>query len=352
MVESIKSLINKKYEITTASAKSPRQEEFARLPENVKSNVNNFITLKELMSRNYPESEWVVERLIPEGLTILSAQPASFKTWLLLDIAIAVASGNQLFETFDTTQNAVLMVDEENGERLLQQRLQLLGIDDELPIKFMVEKLFKLEDAQISAIIKFCKKNGIGVIMFDSLVRINKNNENDAVQMAESFEKIRRFTKAKINVIITHHNRKSGKSENPSQDMRGSSDILAAVDCHLSLKNNRETKKLTITQAKVRFSEELEPFEVAIVSQEDSVKFEYIGASDFAETKRTKTVNAIKDLLADGKILNQKEVLATLEENGNKINAKTLRSILKGMEENGELAGSPGKGSEILYKLT
>lgn len=353
MTESIGSLINKKYEIAPSVTKPSKREEFATLPEEVKTRQISFITLKELMTQYYPESEWVVESLIPEGLTVLSAQPASYKTWLLLDIAIAVASGGQLSETFDTTQTGVLMVDEENSERLLQQRLSLLGDDNELPIHFMIEKNFKLEDAQISKVIKFCKENKIGLVTIDSLVRVHSSNENDAVQMSEVFAKLRRFNKAKINVLVTHHNRKGGKTENPSQDMRGSSDILAAVDCHLSLKRNRENKQtITVTQTKVRFMQEIEPFEMEVISTDERVKFEYAGLSDFVETKRAKTTNAIKELLADGKTRNQKDILATLEEKGNKVNAKTLRSILKDMEEKKDLAGSPGKGSEILYKLT
>jgi hypothetical protein len=127
VAESIGSLINKRREIAPPTTKPSKREEFAQLPEGVKARQPSFITLKELMTRRYPESEWVVESLIPEGLTVLSAQPASYKTWLLLDIAIAVASGSQLSQTFDTTQSGVLVIDEESSERLLQQRLSLLG---------------------------------------------------------------------------------------------------------------------------------------------------------------------------------------------------------------------------------
>lgn len=315
------------------------------------TNGDGFLTLKELMEQCFPDSEWVVRRLIPEGLTVLSAQPASFKTWLLLDIAICVASGKPLFNTFDTEQSGVLMVDEENSARLLQQRLQLLDNNNELPIRFMIEQDFKLDGPNVSKIIKFCKKNDIGLVTFDSLVRIHSSNENDAVAMSDVFAKIRKFTKANINVIVTHHNRKSGKTENPSQDMRGSSDILAVVDCHLSLKRDRESKRLTITQTKVRSSEEIEPIEIEVIVSEDNLRFEYLGTIELGETKRTKTTKAVKEILADSSELNQKDIFAKLEENNNKVNAKTLRSILQYMETNGELATLSGKGSEILYRL-
>jgi hypothetical protein len=216
----------------------------------------------------------------------------------------------------------------------------------------MINENFKLEDAKISKVIKFCKENKIGLVTIDSLVRVHGGNENDAVHMSEVFAKLRRFNKAKINVLVTHHNRKGGKTENPSQDMRGSSDILAAVDCHLSLKRNRENKQtITITQTKVRFMQEIEPFEMEVVSTDERVKFEYAGLSDFIETKRQKTVKAIKEILSDEMTLNQKDILAVLEEKYVRVNAKTLRSILRDMEKEGGLVGAPGKGSEIRYKL-
>jgi len=350
MIERIGSIINKNREEPTPIVVPRRREEYAKLPVIVKSGTG-LMTLMELMTKDYPDAEWVVERLVPEGLTILSAQPASFKTWLLLDLAISVASGNQLFETFDTSQSGVLMVDEENSERMLQQRMRLLGNQTELPIYFMVERNFKLEDAQISKVIKICKEKNIGLVTFDSLVRIHSSSENDSVQMSEVFAKLRRFTKAGINVLVTHHNRKSGKVDNPSQEMRGSSDILAAVDCHLSLKRNREAKQLVITQTKVRLSEELEPFEMEIVVTDESVRFEYAGLSNFVETKRQKTMKCIFKILSDGNSINQKDILAELVDIDNKVSAKTLRSILEEMEADGELTTTSGKGSEKIYSL-
>ncbi|RYX78884.1 AAA family ATPase [bacterium] len=351
MSDSIKSILNNHTKKLIKDSNKYERKEFANIPEALKHNLNMFTSYGELMSRKFPESEWVAEPLIPEGLTVMSAQPASYKTWLLLDIAIAISTGGQLFDTFETVQGGVLMVDEENSERLLQQRLKLLGEESDLPIYFMIEKNFKLDDTQISKLIKFCKEKSIRLVTFDSLVRIHNNNENDAVQMSEVFAKLKRFTKARINVLITHHNRKGGKGDNPSQEMRGSSDILAAVDCHISLKRSHEDKQISITQTKVRFTEELEPFDMKIITHDDMVKFEYLGTSSFAESKREITKSKIRELLVDGKILNQKDILQNLEELHSKTNAKTLRKILSIMISDDEVKTAPGRGSEILYSI-
>ncbi len=353
MMEPIGSLIDTRHHIQPLepAKKLLREEKFAKLPDKVLKATGKFMTLKELMSNDYPESSWVVEGLVPEGLTILSAQPGTFKTWLLLDIAISVASGSPLVEVFDTTQGGVLMVDEESSERLLQQRLRSLESGTDLPIYFKIGTNFKLDDAQISDIIKRCKKDNIKLITFDSLVRIHDKNENDAVQMSDVFAKVKRFMQEGINVLIAHHNRKGGNGENPGQEIRGSSDILAAVDCHLSLSMKKDfgRKLLRINQTKLRSSEELEPFEIEVLTEDGSVDFTYVGVSDQSESKRDKIANLIPDILSNGEVLNQKEILAALDDSGNKVNAKTLRKILKYMQEIGRIEANNGRGSEILY---
>jgi len=350
-MESIQSIIATKKIPIKKNKRPPQREEFAVVSLPKLRNELSSLTMKQLMEQDFPESEWVVNRLIPEGLTVLSAQPASFKTWLLLDIAIAVSNGTPLFNTFDTKRSGVLIVDEENSARLLQQRLLMLQKRDDLPIHFMIEQNFKLEDTKVSKIIKFCKTNDIGLVTFDSLVRIHTSSENDAVQMSEVFAKIRRFTKEGINVLVTHHNRKTGKAENASQDMRGSSDILAAVDCHLSLKRDREQNRLIITQTKVRFSEELEPIEMQVVADEENLTLEYIGMTEIGESKRKKTERLVNEVLTELGEVNQKEILTALEESGNKVNAKTLRSTLQDMEEALVIISSAGKGNEKIYRL-
>ena len=84
-------------------------------------NPINIKQLDELMSQDYPDQEYIVDRLVPaSSITILSGQSRSFKTYTLLDMALCVASGRPLFGQFATQETGILIIDEENGERLLQ----------------------------------------------------------------------------------------------------------------------------------------------------------------------------------------------------------------------------------------
>ena len=349
-MESIQSIFNKQvHDGNSNSSRLVRQEEFVTLPVTVQKDKFVPITISELMSHQYPDEEWIIDRLIPEGLTLLSAHPASFKTWLLLDIAIAITSGRDFIDKLPVTKLNVLIVDEESSSKLLQQRMSLLGVNPELGIHLMIGHGFKLESKDINTIIKYCQKNDIKFITFDSLVRIHGGNENDAVQMADAFSKLRKFTKAGISVLVTHHNRKSNGSNNTSQDIRGSSDILAAVDCHISLKRDRDAKRLTIIQTKVRNDEEIDPIEIDIVTDDTKLDLVYSGSVAAPQSARSILRNGVLKIISENEPVNQKQLITLLAEDSIKANAKTLRSVLEKMTSAGELVTRRGTGKELLY---
>ena len=306
-------------------------------------------SLKQLMAQQFPSAAWIAEGLIPEGITIMSAQPASFKTWLLLSTAVSVASGQLLFEQLETSQANVLIIDEENGARLLQQRLRLLYPDDQLPIHFMIESNFKLDATQISKVIKICKEYEVRLVMFDSLVRIHGSNENDATAMAQVFSGLRRFTKAGISVLLTHHNRKT-QSENGALDMRGSSDILAAVDCHVSVKRDQDNR-LLLTQTKLRIAPEGDPIELQVITDDDSVRLEYIGTVKPSESKKKRTTAAIVELLDQNGEVNKQELQSLLSDMGFRASPKTLKQYLDTLLESDTITVLPGAGNEKRYQI-
>lgn len=310
------------------------------------------LSYDRLMSINFPPEQWVVEKLIPNGLTILSAQPGSFKTWLLLDMALAVSQGQKFLGEFPTMKNGILIVDEENTASMLQTRLKMLGNFDGLNIHFFIEQGFKLTDEVVARIIKTCHENNLSLVTFDSLVRINDKSENDATQMAEVFGQIRKITKADISVLVTHHNRKSGSDDNPSQAMRGSSDILASVDCHLALKRVPSSNLLTLTQTKVRIAPEIDPFDIDVEYDENSMTFTYISSQTTVASIKTDAADSIVDVLQGEVRMNQKQIAEALENNDKALGMKTLRPVLSSLVSKGAITATRGKGREILYTLS
>jgi RecA-family ATPase len=67
--------------------------------------------------------KFILPGLVPEGATLLVARPKFGKSWLVLDIAIAIAAGRFTLGQLKPVQGDVLYLALEDGPRRLQRRL-------------------------------------------------------------------------------------------------------------------------------------------------------------------------------------------------------------------------------------
>ncbi len=102
------------------------------------------VTLPELLD-GPTEIDWLIDGVVPIPTSgILAGDSGIGKTWMVLDLAIAVATGESWLGHFNTQQGTVLIVDEDNAELLLRVRLlkllagRNLKQPDEVPISFLV----------------------------------------------------------------------------------------------------------------------------------------------------------------------------------------------------------------------
>ena len=313
-----------------------------------------YILLSELMTMYFKPDSWIVDKLIPsEGITAISGAPASFKTWIILMLAVEVSRGGLLFGQFPTNQCGVLIVDEENGIKLLRKRLDLLEPENTLPIHFRSFSSFKLGNQSIESMLEYIKENQIGLVIFDSLIRIHSGDENDAGQMSKIFLFLKQFNKNKVTVVVTHHHRKQRQNGhgNPSNEMRGSSDILASLDCHIAVE--RDGKEVTIQQPKLRQDEEMKPFKLKLIKDEKGLLFfQHEGEAVEMERKSDQRKRAVMELLKEkNEKLFQKQILESLQSSGLEIGETTLRIVLKELEGDGVIEKAKGSGNTTYYSL-
>lgn len=82
-------------------------------------------TAAKLDDEELPELDWQIDGVLPEGLTVLAGTPKAGKSFFAASIALAVASGGELFGQ-SATQRPVLYLALEDGKRRLQKRLRAL----------------------------------------------------------------------------------------------------------------------------------------------------------------------------------------------------------------------------------
>ena len=87
---------------------------------------DHVFTAAELQRKTFPPVSYCVPDLIPEGLTIIAGKPKIGKSWLALDICIAVAAGRFCLGERKPVQGDVLYAAMEDNPRRLQRRIDKL----------------------------------------------------------------------------------------------------------------------------------------------------------------------------------------------------------------------------------
>jgi KaiC/GvpD/RAD55 family RecA-like ATPase len=336
------------------------EKKLAEIKENIETRRRGDyspISLDELFRMEFPENAWAIERMIPlEGITIVSGAPESYKTWLVLLMAIAIAKGEKFLGTFPSSQHRVLIVDEENHLREVKRRLGMLKAPSNLPIFLISQKGFIMRDKELHAkVMRVCKENDIDVVFIDSLVRVNDAEENDATQMSSFFREVKKFCQKGITIVLIHHERKEGAIKtNSSSNLRGSSDILAAVDSHISVKKDREDDNvLVVEQSKLRCEKKLAPFEININGGGDELSFDYSGEQTKELGKQESAKMAIVFVLKtfpEGLNINHIVENVMAEVNG-QIGDRTIRTAVRELIKSGRVLEKGGVKNEKICLL-
>lgn len=284
-----------------------------------------------LMQMDIPAPSYMVESLVSDnGITILSSKPGTFKTWFAFDIAYCVSTGNPLFGVYATKQTKVLIIDQESGYGRVKRRLAALGAD-EADIAVISFANVMMTNKYAKAIVKYCKENGVGLVVFDSLTRFHTAKENTSDEMSVVLSHFQLLPQSGIAVIIIHHDPKSGYvNPDSSNTLRGSGDILAICDIHFVLQQDKYSKnKVIVKQLKNRDDELISDFELIANNNDDKTKFwfEYSG-----EAPKQKN----KDEIAE------EAVIEFLRQNGRTIQGKIITALkgIAGMKKVPEILNS------------
>lgn len=226
------------------------------------------IPVRDILKINFGTDSWLVEELIHTGtLTVISGQPGSFKTWVCMHLALCVAEHKPFLGRFDTSsKRKVLILDKENHAKHLQTRLKALGVPEDTFIWYNFDEELRLDDKEdMNSLLRTIEDEKIGVVILDSLIRFHRSDENDSRQMSSVLSSLKKIANMGVNVIFTHHHRKESAHETPSSSsLRGSSDIFAAVDCHIALVHQKKDNLLIFSHMKSRQSPTLEAFVVKV----------------------------------------------------------------------------------------
>jgi len=253
------------------------------------------ITFGELIKTEFPPIRYTIEPFFEQGtVNMVSAPQSTWKSWLLFLFSYHIVTGTSFLDKFKTNKEKVMIVNEEDSLRLIQDRFNTLKITDpDLPIFFRVAQGAKLNNKFVEKLLAESKTNEITVIMFDSMRAMHNANENDSQEMQVIMDLFKKLAREGITVILNHHHRKKGlfNKQDDADATRGSSAINAAVSGHILLEEAKREEKtfIIVRHLKNKAGEKLEPFEIQIEKTENTLKFSYAGEFKAADQKMLET---------------------------------------------------------------
>lgn len=264
--------------------------------------------LGEILAKTFAEFDnWLIKDLIPlEDVTIVSGAPSNFKSYICQHLALCVASGKSFLGYFEIPSfRKVIYFDKEARLRKIQERFKALGAASDPYIEINRDNDFYLDnDEDVDRLIQRLKEPeyiATGLVVFDSLIRFHRKNENSAVEMAIVTGNARRIASTGTAVLLLQHSRKEfGDATLSPNSMRGSIEILAGIDTQFSIAHDKKQDVISFVNHKMRDAAWLDPFAVKIIRENDDRKgkpigFEHSGAYDKDKPK----LEEIKDTLID-----------------------------------------------------
>lgn len=213
-------------------------------PETAKPAGVQAWSARELSEMVLPPIRHVVEGLLPMGMGVLVAKPKLGKSWMVLDLCLAVAQGEP-FLGFPTRQHGTLYLALEDGKSRMQTRLRRLLEGRPAPANMHVMfQAQRLGEGLLEMLGEYLDANpDIHLVCIDTLSKIKpkaKPFENAYDADYDYMGRLKAFADSRgICVLLVHHTRKSKNPEDSFDNINGSTGILGAADFTIVLDKQR-----------------------------------------------------------------------------------------------------------------
>jgi RecA-family ATPase len=261
---------------------------------------DKLINAQVLCDRRFSEVRYVVPGLFPEGVTVLASRPKIGKSWLLLQITTAVASGTTTLVANDQPiQGDVLYLALEDNQRRLQRRLtKYFGLSREnwpAHLKFAINWR-RLDQGGLDDLREWCASvTSPRLIAIDTLQKVRPakgkgQSDYDADYAAcEGLQKL--AGDVGVAIIVAHHDRKMD-AEDVFDTVSGTLGLTGAVDTVALIKRRTQGTTLHIEGRDL-----VELIEKAISFDQDTCRWNVLGEATevLRSAERSRVLKALAD---------------------------------------------------------
>ena len=222
---------------------------------------NQIRTLAEILGDNTPEPADIIKGgiLKNKSLLLIAGQQKSKKSFLAMNMALAIATGKPFACFAIDAPHSVLVLSAEGGEFSNKKRMEKMcrgkGMTSTTNINLCFDSRWKLDTVDDYRDIrnKIIEKRP-EVVIIDPLVKFHYSDENSSSEMAVILNRLRELIEdLNISIILVHH---MGKNEDGGA--RGSSAILGEYDTYIQIAKGKESQKLKFDMRHVETPGDLE----------------------------------------------------------------------------------------------
>ena len=202
----------------------------------------------DLQTSAASSTPWLIDKLwTAQAVGIIGGSPKSYKTWLALEMAVAVASGSACLATFAVSSpGPVLLYAAEDSESALRLRLESLAQHHRLQLAFLDIRVITADSLRLDRIPDQERLEATlllhrpALLILDPLVRLHAIDENAAGEIAALLGYLRVLQRKTGSAIaLVHHAKKAVSAHGGAgYSLRGSSDLYAWVDSFLYLRRH------------------------------------------------------------------------------------------------------------------
>jgi hypothetical protein len=192
-----------------------------------------------LLSTPLPPLRFVIDTLLPQGLSILAGAPKVGKSWLALQICLAVAKGESLWGLATTKVGALYLCLEDSFARI-QSRLFDMGDNAPANVHFVIlaDGIGTGLEEQVENFL--IAHPDTALIVIDTLQKVRSlTNDNAYAADYHDIGLIKTLAdKHSIAMLLIHHLRKQSDND-PMNMVSGTTGITGAVDNSFVLKESK-----------------------------------------------------------------------------------------------------------------
>jgi Bifunctional DNA primase/polymerase, N-terminal/AAA domain/Primase C terminal 1 (PriCT-1) len=288
----------------------------------------------ELLTMTFADPKFAVPSLVPQGLVILASKPKLGKSWLMLGVGIAVATGNKALGKILVPAGDVLYLALEDRPRRLQTRLKKMLTkmpDQSLTRLTTFTEWPRMHQGGLEAIEAWLKQHPEArLVVIDTWGRFRPPKAKGADAYQEDYEQgagLKALAdECDVCIVIVHHCRKT-EGEDPFDAISGTLGLTGSVDASLVLKRERGRQDATLFVT----GRDIDDQELALRWDTDHAAWSILGNAE--EYRLSKQRARILEVLSKSeKPLGPKEIAEDLDEPQSRI-----KKLLRDMANDGQV---------------